>query len=118
VACPRDVREETPDLSIPWAYFDGASPSDQRNCGGGGCLYLSQSHYFFLKEGLGAGTNNYSELLALKLLLLFAIEKGCRALQVFGDSLVIINWANGIHRCQISRLLPLLEDVLLYQKFI
>ena len=49
--------------------------------------------------------------MALKLLLLFAIEKGCRALQVFGDSLVIINWANGIHRFQISRLLPFLDDV-------
>jgi ribonuclease HI len=61
---------------------------------------------------LGAGTNNYSKLIALKLLLLFAIEKGCRALQVFGDSLVIINWANGIHRCKISHLLPLHEDVL------
>jgi hypothetical protein len=30
----------------------------------------------------------------------------------FWHSLVIINWANGIYRCQISRFLPLLEDVL------
>ena len=49
--------------------------------------------------------------MALKLLLLFAIQKGCRDLQVFGDSLVIINWDNEIHRCQISLFLPLPEDV-------
>jgi hypothetical protein len=84
VACPREVREETPDISIPWAYFDGASLLINETVGGVACLYLSHSHYFFLKEGLGADTNNYSELLALKLLLLFAREKGCRALQVFG----------------------------------
>jgi hypothetical protein len=50
--------------------------------------------------------------MALKLLLLFSIEQGCRTLQVFGDSLVIINWINEKHRCQVSRLLPLLEDVI------
>jgi hypothetical protein len=55
--------------------------------------------------------------MALKLLLLFSIEKGCKALQVFGDSLAIINRANGIHRCQISRLIPLLEDVLRIKSF-
>jgi ribonuclease HI len=87
-------------------------PAKPEKLWGGGCLFLSSSHYFHLKEGLGAGTNNYLELMALKLLLLFAFEKDCRALQVFGDSLVIINSANGIHRCKISRFLPLLEDVI------
>jgi hypothetical protein len=65
---PRDVREAAPDCSIPWGFFDGASSSDQTKCGGGGCLHLTPSHYFTLKAGLGRGTNNYSELLALKLL--------------------------------------------------
>jgi ribonuclease HI len=112
VAQPRVVREVAPDISIPWGYFDGASSSDQTKCGGGGCLYFTNSHYFTLKAGLGNGTNNYSELMALKLLMIFVVEQGCRTLQVFGDSLVVINWTNGIHRCQVSRLLPLLEDVI------
>jgi ribonuclease HI len=84
----------------------------RQSVAGGGCLYFSNSHFFTLKVGLGNGTNNYSELLALKLLILFVVEQGCRTLQVFGDSLVIINWTNGIHRCHVSRFLPLLEDVL------
>jgi ribonuclease HI len=112
VAPLRDIREVEPDSNFLWGYFDGASSSDQTICGGGGCLHFTHAHYFTLKAGLGPGTNNYSELMALKLLLLFAIEQGCRTLQVFGDSLVIINWINGKHRCQVSHLLPLLEDVM------
>jgi ribonuclease HI len=112
LAQPRVSREVIPDFSLPWGYFDGASSSDQSMCGGGGCLYFSNSHFFTLKAGLGTGSNNYSELMALKLLLLFAVEQGCRSLQVFGDSLVIINWAIGVHGCHVSRLLPMLEDVL------
>jgi ribonuclease HI len=90
----------------------GAASADQLLCGGGGCLYFSNSHHYTLKAGLGAGTNNYSELMALKLLLLFVVEQGCQSLQVFGDSLIIINWENGVHRCHISRLVPILEDVI------
>ena len=42
-------------------------------------------------HGLGAGTSNYAELMTLKLLLCFAIEINCKKLQVFGDSMVVIN---------------------------
>jgi len=90
LAQARVIREVVLDFSLPWGYFDGASSSDQMKCGGGGCLCFSNSHFFTLKAGLGNGTNNYFELLALKLLILFAVEKGCRTLQVFGDSLDII----------------------------
>jgi hypothetical protein len=50
--------------------------------------------------------------MALKLLLLFAAEKGCTSLQVFGDSLLIINWANHEQFCHIARLRPYLAEVL------
>jgi ribonuclease HI len=74
-------------------------PRLTRETVGGEDVFLSPHHTTFTsRRGLGDGTNNYSELMALKLLLLFSLEKGCRSLQVFGDSLVIINWANGIHR--------------------
>jgi ribonuclease HI len=76
--------------------------------GGGGCLYINDQHFFLLRAGLGAGTNNFSELLALKLLLLFAVEKGCNTLQVFGDSLLIINWVNQEQIFHITRLMPYL----------
>lgn len=61
---------------------------------------------------MGAGSNNYSEIIALKLLLLFAVEKECKTLQVFGDSLLIIHWVNRVQRCHISPLLPILEEVM------
>ena len=61
--------------------------------------------------GLGEGTNNYAELLSLKLLLQFALEKGCRNLQIFGDSLIIINWVNKVQHCRTLSLFTLYEKV-------
>jgi hypothetical protein len=70
------VQEEEIDKSKPWGFFDGASQNSV--CGGGAILYLSDSHFFKMTLGLGKGTNNYAKLMSLKLLLIFAIEKGCR----------------------------------------
>lgn len=53
---------------------------------------------------------------ALKLLLFQAIENGRRILQVFGDSMVIINWENGIQCCHNLRLFPILEDIFLIKQ--
>jgi hypothetical protein len=39
-------------------------------------LYLSESHHFKIKLGLGQGSNNYVELMSLKLILHFANERG------------------------------------------
>ena len=61
--------------------------------------------------GLGKGTNNFAELLALKLLLRFALEKNSRNIHIFGDSMVVINWVNKIQRCRIKNLNPFFEEV-------
>lgn len=87
----RNVHSEEIDESIPWGFFNGAIQWTTSSCGIVGCLYLSNSHYFLLKSGLGEGTNNFVDLLALKMLLLFVVQKGCRNLQVFSDSMLIIN---------------------------
>ena len=60
--------------------------------------------------GLGSGTNNYAELMTLKLLLFFAIERNCKMLQVFGDSMVVINWINKTQRCRNTSLDTLVEE--------
>ena len=60
--------------------------------------------------GLGAGTNNYAELMTLKLLLCFAIERNYKKLQVFGDSMVVINWLNKTKKCRIATLDALYEE--------
>ena len=95
--------------NIPWAFFDGASQN--LTCGGGATLYLNPNHYFKISMGLGFGTNNYVELMTLKLLLCFAIERNCKKLQVFGDSTVVINWINKTQKCRISTLDTLYEEI-------
>ena len=81
-------------------------------CGGGGVLYLTDDHYFFLTAGLGIGSNNFAELYALKLLLLFALERGCLSLQVFGDSMIVLNWIKELQRYHSIHLVPILVDAL------
>jgi ribonuclease HI len=109
----RQVTEESMDHSRPWEFFYGASQNEGLLCGGGAVLHLSYSHLFKMKWGLGPGTNNFAELMALKLLLTFAGEKGISNLQIFGDSMVIINWIRKSQKCHNIRLLPLLDEVFL-----
>ena len=85
----REILELEIDRSSPWGFFDGASQNNL--CGGGAILYLAENHSFELIFGLGEGRNNRAELLSLKLLLIFAAEKGCNNLKVFVDSLNVIN---------------------------
>jgi ribonuclease HI len=70
------------------AFFDGASKNEGLLCGGGEILFLTETHHFNMKWGLGPGTNNFAELMASKLLLNFAGEKEISNLQLFGDSMV------------------------------
>ena len=61
--------------------------------------------------GLGSRSNNYVELMTLKLLLCFAIERNSKMLQVFGDSMVVINWIDKTQRCRNTSLDTLVEEV-------
>ena len=99
------------DRTSPWAFFDGAAQIDI--CGGGVVLYLSDSHYFVLSMGLGGGTNNFSELMSLKLLLIFSLEKRCNKLNFMGDSLNVINWINQTQECRQLRLAHTLHSIIL-----
>jgi ribonuclease HI len=110
----RTIKEVTIEKSTPWGFFDGAS--QQYTCGGGGLLYFSDTHYYTLTSGLGNGTNNYAELMSLKLLLAFAIEKECKKITVFGDSKNAINWINGTQRCNNIRLANIVEDIKTLQR--
>ena len=81
------------DKSMPWGYFDGAAQDNI--CRGGALLYLSETHFVKLVVGLGGGSNNFAELMSLKLLLVFAAKKGHRNMNFMGDSMNVINWING-----------------------
>lgn len=112
----RQVQEEVINKEIPWGYFDGAAQGNPTLCGGGAALYFSDQNYITYKEGLGEGTNNFAELRALRLLITKAMEWCCRSLQIFKDSMIIINWENGIQRCHIIKLLPFPEEIFLFEQ--
>ena len=44
------------------------------------------------------------------MLLLLAHEKGVQKLQIFGDSMIIINWINQTQRCHNIHLTPILKE--------
>jgi len=99
------------DHETPWAFFYEASQDDRAKNEGGVVLHLKNSHSFNLKMGLEQGSNNYVELMALKLLITFAGEKGIKSIHIFGDSMTIINWVNKSQQCHTIRLRPILEYI-------
>jgi ribonuclease HI len=74
-------------------------------------MLKKNSTYFTLTFELGMGTNNYAELMSLKLLISLALEKNCKMLIIFGDSMNVINWINGTQRCTKIRLANIVEDI-------
>ena len=90
----RMVVNEQIDKESAWGYFDGSTAGVPQICGAGGILYLFDEHSFAFSAGLGIGTNNFVELLTLKLLITLALKQGVQTLQVFwgflaGDQLDI-----------------------------
>ena len=115
VSSPSRVRL-APQVSLEkyfsWGFFDGVAQGDPSMCGVGAVLYLEEGHFFHARWGLGEGTNNKAELMALYMLLLLAFEKGIQRLQVFGDSSVTINWINQTLQCHNILLIPILEEAI------
>jgi hypothetical protein len=86
------LKEEVINKAIPRAYFDGASQGSPPKGGARGISYLSSNHCISFKAGIGQESNNYCELMELKLILQLAQEHGVSQLQIFGDSLLVIQW--------------------------
>lgn len=105
IITPKDI-----DHAHPWAYFDGST--QDRGCGVGLLLHLSDSHLFHICMGLGARTNNYVELISLRHLLYFALNQNCKHLHIFGDSKIVINWFNFTSACHVHSLRNILDDAL------
>jgi len=57
-----------------------------------GILYLGSNHYILFKVGIGKETNNFYEPTTLKLMLQLAQEYGVSQLQIYGNSLLVIQW--------------------------
>ena len=72
---------------------------------------MVENQSFELITGLGEGSNNRAELLSLKLLLIFVVEKGCRTIKVFGDSLNVVYWVKKIQTCRDLLLCNILQSI-------
>jgi ribonuclease HI len=75
VKYPRQIIEEVIDRSGSWLYFDGETQGNPLVCGEGGIIYISESHTMKFRAGLGHGTNNFVEIMVLKLALILVAEK-------------------------------------------
>ena len=93
------VSHEIINKEIPWGYFDGTVGGVPVRCGGGVAIFLNEDNYLHIRAGFGRGTHNFVKLMALRKLRTKAWEWGARSLHIFGDSKIIIDWANGNHRC-------------------
>ena len=107
----RVVVAEVIDKSYPWGYFDGSTVGEPKLCGVGGLIFITDEHFFTFKAGLGSGSNNFAELLGLKLLLTLSLENNFKTLQIFGDSQLVINWVSGKYRIQNVQLAQILMEV-------
>ena len=109
----REVLEVEINKTVFWGFFDGAA--QENRCRGGAILFLLEGHFFELTMGLGEGSNNYAKMPSLKLLLIFAAEKGCITLKVFGDLMNVINWIKETQmwgNMRLSNILSSITDIL------
>jgi ribonuclease HI len=77
-------------IDIPWDFFDGAAQGTPSLGGDEGIIFLSEDKSISFSARLNQATNNYIELMALKLTLLLEKEKGISHLNICGDSLLTI----------------------------
>jgi ribonuclease HI len=96
---------------LPWDFFDGVAQHTPTIGGARGILHISENHHIAFSAGLGEATNNYSELMALYLILLLALENNIRHLNIFGDSMFAIQVMKGTHFLRSYSLVPLLEEI-------
>eukprot|EP00253_Pinus_taeda_P004658 PITA_04658 len=94
---------------IPCGFFDGASQNNK--AGAGMSIHINPNHSLKASVGLGSGTNNYAELSALRLLLCWLHHRNINSIQIFGDSLNVINWVNGTASCQNQILKTIVDEI-------
>jgi len=60
--------------------------------GVGGLIFINDDRWTKFKAAIGQRSNNMAELMALKLTLIIATQKGIQKFHVFGDSKLVVDW--------------------------
>lgn len=74
-------------------------------------LHINEHHRYKVKMGLGVGSNNFAEIMALRNLLHFSLGHQCLELNIYGDSKTVINWFNHVTICHIHTLNNILYEI-------
>src|SRR5205807_1985894 len=98
---------DVPAISAVKLYADGGSRGNP-GPSASGYVILNMADKLLTKDGLylGITTNNQAEYRALKLGLEKALNLNARTVEVYMDSLLVINQMKGIYRIKNSELLP------------
>src|SRR5579864_2788627 len=92
------------------AYIDGSSRSNSRSSGIGVVIEEPSGRRVAIAERVPSGDNNYAEYAALLAALNYAASSGCRRLQVFSDSEVVVRQINGLYHCRSRALRQIYES--------
>jgi ribonuclease HI len=97
-------------MSYLVAYVDGSSRSNSRSSGIGVVFEDASGRRVAIAERVPSGDNNYAEYAALLAALKYAASSGCRRLQVFSDSEVVVRQINGQYHCRSRGLRQIYES--------
>ena len=92
------------DKSTLWDFFDVASQGEPTIGGAGEVIHLSETNQIYFKLGLGRVTNSKAELSALWATLKITKDKQIDRLNIYGDSKIVIEWAQGRNSIRSPRL--------------
>jgi ribonuclease HI len=92
------------------AYVDGGARGNPGLAGIGVLLEHAGGRRVQISEWLPAPDNNYAEYAALRVALEYGAACGCRSLQVYSDSEVVVRQINGLYSCQSPALRPIYES--------
>lgn len=94
------------------AWIDGGARGNPGPAGWGALLVRDDSETIRLRGFLGVTTNNVAEYTALVEALEAAREEGASRLDVFSDSLLLVNQMNGVYRVKHPNLIPLYQKAI------
>lgn len=109
---PNNVDKNTTAITEVKLYTDGGSRGNP-GPSASGFVILNMQDKLLYKKGiyLGVTTNNQAEYNALKFGLNECYKRGAKTIDVYMDSLLIINQMNGVYKIKNRELLPINQEV-------